>query len=310
MSDHILVVGAGGFVGQHLVRALVRRGERVIAVTRRPVDLGDAGIEHIVGTLDEPEHFLPLVKRSRVVIQLATASTPGSSAGRPLAELDGNLRPTLALLEAMQACPRTGLLYLSSGGSLYAVGPEGRASESTMVDPRSYHGAGKIAAEHFIHAWSSQYGGAAVVLRPSNLYGPGQLECKGFGIVPAGFGKIVRGETLSVWGDGSAVRDYLYIDDFIALCVAAISAPMPAGVRTFNASSGAGTGLDDLFVAMEAVSGKSLHRSYDTARAVDAARIVMDAGRARQVYGWTAETSLHEGLRRTWQWLLSQHRAG
>lgn len=306
MSNHILVLGAGGFVGQHLVRALAQHGERVIAVTRRPTDLDDDSIEQVVGTVDRPEHFLPLVKRSRVVVQLATASTPGSSAGRPLAELDGNLRPTLALLEAMQACPGTSLLYLSSGGSLYAVGPEGRASESTRVDPRSYHGAGKIAAEHFIRAWSSQYDGAAVLLRPSNLYGPGQLERRGFGIVPAGFGKIVRGETLSVWGNGSAVRDYLYIDDFIALCVAVVGAPMSAGVRTVNASSGTGISLDELFVAMEAISGKSLHRSYDIGRVVDAVRIVMDAGYAQRVYGWSAGTSLQEGLGRTWQWFSSQ----
>jgi UDP-glucose 4-epimerase len=97
----------------------------------------------------------------------------------------------------------------------------------------------------------------------------------------------------------------LYIDDFIALCMAAIDAPMPEGVRTFNASSGVGVSLNDLFAAMEAVSGRPLHRSYDVGRAVDAARIVMDASSARQAYGWSASTQLQEGLRRTWHWLTS-----
>jgi UDP-glucose 4-epimerase len=306
VNDSILILGAGGFVGQHLVRALAQRDEHVIAVTRRPVDLGGVNIEQVICELSEPEHFKPLIERSRVVVHVATASTPGSSAGRPLAELNGNLRFTLALLEAMQAAPQTNLLYLSSGGSLYAVGSEESASETAVVDPRSYHGAGKVAAEHFIRAWSSQCGSAATLLRPSNLYGPGQAERRGFGIVPTGFGKIVRGETLSVWGDGSAVRDYLYIDDFIALCLAAVDAPMSEGVRTFNASSGVGVSLNELFVAMEAASGKPLHRSYDVGRAVDASRIVMDSGYALRVYDWSASTSLQEGLRRTWQWFTSQ----
>lgn len=309
MNDHVLVLGAGGFVGQHLVRALAQRGEHVIAVMRRPADLGVANIEQVVDELGDPERFKPLIERSRVVVHLATTSTPGTSEGRPLAELDGNLRYTLGLLEAMQVCPSANLLYLSSGGSLYAIGSEESASEAAVVNPRSYHGAGKIAAEYFIHAWSSQYGGAATLLRPSNLYGPGQAERRGFGIVPAGFGKIARGEVLSVWGDGSTIRDYLYIDDFIALCMAAIDAPMPEGVRTFNASSGIGVSLNDLFATMEAISGRPLHRSYDVGRAVDAARIVMDASGARGAYGWSARTPLREGLRSTWHWLMSKHGA-
>jgi UDP-glucose 4-epimerase len=306
VGNHVLVFGAGGFIGKHLIRALLQRGERVIAVTRQPTDLGKGDIEQVVGKLDQPEHFKPLIERSRMVVHLATASTPGSSAGNPLAELDSNLRPTLALLDAMQACPAKALLYLSSGGSLYSVDRGKSASEITTVDPRSYHGAGKIAAEHFIRAWSGQYDGGAVLLRPSNLYGPGQTERKGFGIVPAGFGSIVRGETLNVWGDGSAVRDYLYINDFIDLCMAVIAAPMTKGVRVFNASSGVGISLNELFAAMEDVSGTSLRRGYDVGRAVDAARVVMDAGRAREAYGWSATTTLREGLRCTWQWFTSQ----
>lgn len=307
MSDQILVLGAGGFAGKRLVRALAQRGEQVIAVTHQPVDFSEGEVEQAVYQPDKPERLAALVKRSSVVVHLASASTPGSSAGRPLAELDGNLRLTLTLLEAMQASPRTNLLYLSSGGCLYKIGAEESASETTIVDPRSYHGAGKIAAEHFIRAWSSQYGGTAVLLRPSNLYGPGQTERKGFGIVPTGFGRIVRGEELHVWGDGSAIRDYLYIDDFIALCMQVLAVPMAKGVCTFNASSGVGVSLNELFGAMEIASGKPLRRSYDVSRAVDAGRIVMNAGRALQTYGWSAATTLPEGLRRTWHWFTSSH---
>lgn len=302
LRDCILIFGAGGFVGSRLARALAARGEKVIAVSRRPMDLCMKNVEVVVGELSQVEHFLPLVRQSRVVIHAASRSTPGSSAGRPLAELQDNLHPLLALLQALQDCPQTDLLYLSSGGSLYTANANELATENSPPHPRSYHGAGKVAAEYFIGAWCTQYGGSATVLRPSNIYGPGQGEREGFGIVPACLGKINRGETLSVWGDGTAVRDYIYIDDFVALCLAVLAEPMPRGVNLYNAASGSGTSLNELFDALEKITGHKLHRAYDTNRAVDATRVVIDANRAKQRYNWDAATSLREGLEKTWQW--------
>jgi UDP-glucose 4-epimerase len=250
---------------------------------------------------------MPLVARSRAVIHLASRSTPGSSAGQALAELNDNLRPTLALLQALQHKPGIELLYLSSGGSLYgpAFGP---SAETAKLDPRSYHGAAKVAAEHFILAWCAQYSGTAIVLRPSNIYGPGQTERAGFGIIPAGFGKIARNEVLTVWGDGSTIRDYLYIDDFIALCMATVASPMPMGVRVLNASTGVGVSLTELFAEMETVAGKPLRRVHEINRKVDAPKIVMNPFLASVHYHWTPTTSLHEGLTRTWNWFSTTRR--
>ena len=301
MDDHILVLGAGGFVGQHLVRALAQRGDKVIAASRRPIRFEEANVQLVIGELSEPADFVPLIARSRAVVHLASRSTPGSSAGNVMAELQNNLRPTLALLQALQDKPETNLLYVSSGGSLYAT-TDDAAAETAQVLPRSYHGAAKIAAEHFISAWCLQYGSAAAIVRPSNIYGPGQTERAGFGIIPTVLGKTMRGEPVTVWGDGSAVRDYLYIEDLVALCMSLLAAPMPAGSCTLNAGSGIGVSLHDLLAAIEAVTGKPLQRHHDASRAVDATRVVMDATLANRRYGWTPTTSLQEGLRRTWDW--------
>jgi UDP-glucose 4-epimerase len=304
MNESILVLGADGFVGRNLVQVLASRGERVLAVSRR--DAVDepplSGVEHVLAITADPSWLLPLIERSRIVVHLASGSTPGSSAGRPMAELHGNLQLTLALLEALQQKPQTRLLYVSSGGSLYQATTDSAVDETATLAPLSYHGAGKVAAEHFISAWCNQYAGAATIVRPSNIYGPGQIERAGFGIVPAGFGHILRGETIIVWGDGSAMRDYLYIDDFVALCTAILDAPMLQGVLTLNASSGIGVNLNQLFAEMETVAKKPLLRSYDSDRVVDAARVVMDAGQAARLYDWTPAITLHEGLKRTWDW--------
>ena len=301
MGDHILILGAGGFVGSRLVQALASQGEPVIAVGRHAFDSAHGQIEIIVSSGRNVQDYLPLLRRCRAVVHVASASTPGSSA-QPLLELEENLRPILALLQALQEFSATPLIYVSSGGSLYAQQPRDKADESAQVLPRSYHGAGKIAAEHFIATWCSQFRASATILRPSNLYGPGQTERKGFGIIPAAFGKIQRNETLQVWGDGSAQRDYLYIDDFIQLCVAALDRTQTNGFRVVNACSGVSVSLNKLFAIIEQVTGKPLSRNYNDSRTVDVPRVHMQAIRARELYGWTAGISLQQGLANAWQW--------
>jgi UDP-glucose 4-epimerase len=305
MSDRILVLGAGGFIGQHLVRALARRGESVIAASRSKVDFDLPNVETVIAELREPKDFAPLVARSRAVAYLASTSTPGTSVARPLHELADNLQPMAGLLHVLQDHSGVDLLYLSSGGSLYTSTGDIAANEATRVQPRSYHGASKIAAEYFISAWCNQYSGRATILRPSNVYGPGQFERAGFGIVPAALGKIKRDEILHIWGDGSAVRDYLYIDDLVELITTILARQMSVGAHIVNACSGMGVSLNELFAAMEAVTGRPLRRSYEVGRAVDAARVVMDPALARHEYGCSPATLLHEGLERTWAWLNS-----
>jgi UDP-glucose 4-epimerase len=308
MSDRILVLGAGGFVGQHLVRALARQGELVIAVSRSNINFNLPNVETVIAELRKPEDFAPLIARSRTVAHLASTSTPGTSAARPLHELVDNLQPMAGLLQILQDHSGVDLLYLSSGGSLYTSTGDIAANEATRVQPRSYHGAGKIAAEYFISAWCNQYSSTATILRPSNVYGPGQPERAGFGIVPTALGKIQRNETLQVWGDGSAVRDYLYIDDLVRLITAILTRPMPSGARVINACSGVGISLNELFAALREVTGTALRCRYETSRSVDASHVVMDPTLAKREYDFSAATPLHEGLKRTWSWLNSTTR--
>ena len=301
MNDAVLVLGAGGFVGNRLLSALVARGHSVIAASRRAFQ-SPSTVECQVGDFHDARDFAACLPRCRGVVPAAAAPPPGSSAACPLKELEDNLRPTLALLEALQDFPAIHLVYLSSGGTLYDEVPARSADERAPVVPRSYHGAGKLAAEAFVAAWSRQYRAGATVLRPSNLYGPGQVGRPGFGVIPAALGKLSQGETLHVWGDGNARRDYLYIDDFVALCLAVLDAPPPTEPRIINACSGESLSLNELFAALERVTGRQLARVYDTSRPVDVPAVSMRAERARQLLGWSAATTLEEGLGRTWAW--------
>jgi len=304
MNDSVLVLGANGFIGRRLVHALSAEGYRVVAVTRTPLP-PQKGVDLYFGQLREADEFLRALEGCGTLVHAASASTPGSTGGRPLSELHGNLTPSLAMLEALQQRPDIKLLYLSSAGTLYEdhMGPP--ATERTPIAPRSYHGAGKAAAEHFIHARHAQGYGTATIVRPTNVYGPEQQLRANFGIIPTCFAKMMHGEPLTVWGDGSVTRDYLYVDDLVDLCLKIVQKPSERSLTTVNASSGESISLNDLFEELEAVAGMPLLRSYDSQRLLDARHISVSSELALSLYGWRASTPLREGLRNTWTWLNS-----
>lgn len=302
MSHSVAILGAGGFIGRHLAETLAGSGIPVIAATRHAETFRHPGISTAVAAFDRQADFLPLLASSSTVIHAASISTPGSSAAQP--QLDGNLRTTLALVEALQTSPGKRLLYLSSGGTLYGE-RDRQAREDDPLRPRSYHGAGKAAAEHFVHAWAMQFNGTAVVLRPSNVYGPGQQPRPGFGIIPAAFNSAVRDEPLTVWGARST-RDYLYVGDLVSLCQAVLGQTLAPGMHTFNASSGEGIMLDSLLDAIDRTTMRPLKRDYRPQRKVDMGHIVPDSAAARAEFGWHPDTSLEHGLQLTWSWFKSQ----
>lgn len=301
-GKHILVIGAGGFVGRHLVHRLSARGDSVVAASRGPIAWQDARVKGVPGNWAEPEDFAPWIADCRAVLHVASGSIPGNSPGGATGEVRSNLYPTVALLQALQQHPEVPLVYVSSGGSIYASSDGAASDENSRLAPRSYHGAAKVAAEAFIQAWCHQWPTRAVVLRPSNIYGPGQHERRGFGVIPAAFGAASRGETVAIWGDGSTLRDYLFVDDFVELCMCAMDTP-PAGLQIVNAASGVSTRLIDLLDLVEEVCGNPLQRRYEADRAVDASAIRMDTSLATKLFDWRAKTALKEGLGRTWAWL-------
>lgn len=306
MNQSVLILGGGGFIGSALSLALAKAGKSVTVLSRTACGQEHHNIRNVTGTFNVPANFEPWLTDCQSIVHLASSSTPGSSAGRPLSELEDNLRITLALLEALQSHPHCNLLFSSSGGTLYGDNEITPATEQSNLRPYSYHGAGKAAAEHFISSWAMQFATAATILRPSNVYGPGQAARKGFGIIPAAFNKVIEDKPLEIWGDGSAVRDYLYIDDFVQLCFAIIDKPMSKGTITLNAGSGIGTRLDELLSQIESVTGKTLRKILLNKRQVDISRIIIDSSKACELYDWKPRTSLADGLKSTWGWWKNQ----
>jgi UDP-glucose 4-epimerase len=281
-QDGILLLGGEGFIGSALAQRLQQE--------KRPV--------HIVGR-DNDDHLAQLLPQCSTVIHLASATTPGSSAGQASLEL-GNLALTLRLLDLLRAQPQTHLIFFSSGGTVYGNPPSLPVAEDCPLAPLSNHGAGKAAQESFCQALRAQ-GHAVTIVRPSNAYGPGQSMKSGFGLVRTLLEHARLGTAMEIWGDGENVRDYIYIDDIVEATLRLIDQPQDGGI--YNLGCGLGYSINQVKDVVEQVCGRTLHVTYRPARGMDVRSVVLDNTRLSARLGWQPAVGLADGVARTWEWL-------
>lgn len=296
-GQDVLLLG-GGFIGSALARQLSAAGRTVHVLTRRPASAEFPQVHWHLGDMQDRPLLEQLLSASGTVIHLASETTPGASARNPLQEA-GNLLPTLTLLDTLQKFPDKHLVYFSSGGTLYGNPAQLPVTEKASLAPLSFYGAGKAAQEMFLQAFRAQ-GRAVTIMRPANAYGPGQPLKAGFGLVRTVLEKIRSGQPIEVWGDGEAVRDFVYVDDVAAACVLFVDRPDDSG--TYNVGSGEGCSINALIRLAGEVAERTPQVIYRAARRSDVAKVVLDVSRLRAT-GWAPLTGLAEGLARTLRWL-------
>lgn len=305
MSGGILVIGAGGFVGTALSARLLQEGETVHRLQRTPAPSSGPNDRVHIASLDDAELLHAILPACDRVVHLASSSTPASTANAPVLEAELNLMPTLRLLELLREHPQARLVFASSGGTLYGNPGLDSASEGVPLETLSCHGAGKLAAEAFLQAFHHQTGRDVTVLRPSNLYGPGQALRSGFGLIRNMLEHARRGSALQIWGDGESVRDFLYIDDMVEACIRVLRG-QTGGWRVFNVGAGVGHSVNEIRTLVEAVTGVTIPAVRHPARAGDVRRIVLDSRKLQDACGWRPSVTLLQGVERTWHWLKDQ----
>lgn len=297
-TKSILLVGGSGFVGQALAASLVADGRDVHVLSRRPPQSFPTGVMVHVGDQGDPHVMHPLLVKCSEIVHLASATTPGDTVWSPRVEAERTLMPGLHFLECLQDFPESRVLFVSSGGTLY--GDVNGATEAALPAPKSYYGAGKLALESFFAVLGQRRSGPVTILRPSNIYGPAQELKPGFGIIRTLFERARYGGEVTLWGDGSAVRDYLYIEDMVTACRQALNGPP----GTYNLGAGVGTSVIDLIEQVEQVTKRKLTIKRLPARASDVRHIVLDISQAKIMLDWQPVVSLPEGLERSWASLL------
>lgn len=306
-ARRVLLIGGSGFIGRALGRRLAALGREVHVLSRHAEPGIRDGISFHRGSQADADAVAPLLARCDAVVHLASTTTPGRSARAPGLEMHENLVPLAGLLETLAAAGSRRILYLSSGGAIYGNPQVLPVAEDHPPQPLSWHAAGKVAAEEFLRTHARQASGTTLaILRPANVYGPGQALQTGFGIVRTLLERAREGGSIELWGDGSQVRDFLYIDDLVEACVRLLDLPAVSG--TYNVGSGTGTSLLELVRLVERITGRPIPITFHPERGIDVAGIWLDSSRLHAAAGWQAATPLEAGLRLAWH-ALSQEAA-
>lgn len=301
----IVVVGGSGFIGRHFVRAAASAGHDVCVVSRSS---GDAhadlpSIRMIGGGIEALAANPQELTAVDAVLHFASTSIPASSNADPVADIRGNLIPSLMLLDAMREVGCKRIIYLSSGGAIYGRPSQSPIPEDHPQRPISSYGVVKGALERYLGMYSDLYGFRAAIVRPANPFGPGQDQSGQIGVISAMLGAARSGERPVVYGDGSTVRDFLYIDD---LCDLLLTILEREATGTYNCGSGIGASIAEVMTIVERISGHRFHPYHLPARAFDPPAIVLDISRARAEFGWSPQMSLEGGIARTWRWMQDQ----
>lgn len=302
----ILVLGGCGFIGSHIVDALLGEGHDVSIMDRSPlrVDCAWTGVKHFQGDLGEVDVLGRALDGVDVVYHLVSTTFPSTSNLDPVGDIEGNLISTVRLLDLMRAAGCRRIVYFSSGGTVYGDPDAVPVVESSALKPICSYGVVKVAIEHYLFMYQRLYGLEPVVLRASNPYGPRQGKTGLQGLIGTVLNRLRIGEPVTVWGDGQTVRDYIFVTDLARLAVAAGSSGASTGV--YNAGSGQGYSVNELLLLASKVAGRPVSLDRQKARDFDVSRIILDISAARSAFDWNPLVELEVGVTKSWEYLLSQ----
>jgi UDP-glucose 4-epimerase len=302
VSNSILLIGAG-FAGRAILPHLAKLYDNVHVISRSKCYFNDYKNIHIyVGQLDDEKLLNKLLPVCNTILYYAWDSTPGKTALKPQFEFNANLIPLVRFLEILQHYSNRHLFFLSSGGTVYGNTASKATTEDQPFHPRSYYAASKISSEAFITAFGRQTDNQITILRPSNFYGIGQPYIKGFGLIRTVFEHLLKNTPVEIWGDGTAKRDYLYIEDFVSANLLLLNQDPISNVQIFNVSSSCNASINKICESIENISGRHINKIYKPTRSVDLFNISIDSNQLRSL-GWAPSTDLTKGLTYMWEWL-------
>ncbi|HWH37052.1 MAG TPA: SDR family oxidoreductase [Candidatus Limnocylindrales bacterium] len=327
MAEKWLVTGAAGFIGSHLVEALLRVGEEVVGLdnfaTGKRENVDDVlssltghqrdRFRLIDGDIRDPDDCRRACAGvTRVLHQAAIGSVP-RSIDDPLTTNEVNVTGHLNMMVAARGARVSSFVYASSS-AVYGDSPTSPKKEGDEGRPISPYAASKRANEDYAAAFAAVYGMNVIGLRYFNVYGPRQDPAGQYAaVIPRWIGRLLAGQRCQIFGDGSTSRDLTYVGDVVAANLAAATSDAPSGV--YNVAYGSATDLNELYrllrSAVEATTGRpevaALEPIYAPFRTGDVLRSLADTSRARAEFGFDPRVEIGTGLLQTVGWFAAQN---
>ncbi len=296
-----VVVGGAGFLGSNLANKLMEKGESVLIFDRETADysrlrpLHKAQLKIVMGNFSVSYPFTQLLEPGDVVYHLICSTNPGLSNKDMICEIQENVLPTVALLDACAAKKINKIVFLSSGGTVYGQTTLKPFRETDSTNPISSYGVQKLTIEKYLKIFNHISMLDYRIVRLSNPYGPFQNPQSGLGAVTAFTYRVLNGEAVTIYGDGNITRDYIYVSDAIEGILRI--AKYDGGEKLFNLGSGKGITLTDVLQTVEKALGRKADVRYLTARNVDVPYNVLDISKYRQIADDIHPTPLEDGIR-------------
>ncbi len=306
MAD-VLVIGGNGFIGSHLVDTLSAAGHRVSVFDMFPNGRPRwraEGVEMINGNFLNEGDLSNAVSGRDVVVHLLSTTDPASAELDPTLDIRTNILGSVSLFEMCVDAGVQRVYFASSGGAIYGDQRATFFNEESRTLPVSPYAIGKLTIENYLRFFSKKFGLESTTFRISNPFGTRQNPHKRQGIIPIFLNHILRGEPITVMGDGSMVRDYIYVKDLAMILSTVISRGASEGV--YNVGSGVATSVMDIVDAIESATGERPEIHWTPVPATYVDHVSLDTSRLTQEFGRFELTPLREGIARTWEEIREQ----
>ena len=298
----ILVTGGAGFIGSHLVERLLAAGHSVrvldnLSTGKRENLPPHPALDIQIGDIRDLGAVQTAVRGVTAVYHLAAVASVQASIDDPVGTHGANLVGTLYLLEAGRHAGVTRFIYASSA-AVYGDTTQLPIAESVALRPLSPYAADKLAGEHYLHFYAAKYGLRPTAFRFFNIYGPRQDPSSPYsGVISIFVNRARAGLPVTIFGDGSQTRDFVYVGDLVEVLYAALDNASMTG-QTMNVGRGIECTLLELLAKLEVVLGKPIERKHDAPRIGDIAKSRADVRKLQALLGWVPQTDLQVGLAR------------
>lgn len=294
----ILVLGGNGFLGRNLCAYLAEKGEKVYSFDMSLPEVRDERIEYITGDFFDDYTLESVVKDKDVIYHAICTLNPGNSNDKCIVGYERDFVQTAKLCYYIKDT-ECRMIFFSSGGTVYGNQEIQPIYEDAVPVPINHYGNLKLCIENTIRTFNFQMKKNMLVARISNPYGPGQDYHKGVGFIDAAIKRTLSGETIEIWGDGTVVRDYIYIDDLCKMLYALID--YHGNIEVFNLSSNTGVSQNDIVEILRKLV-PDVKVTYKPGRSVDAKKIILDNERIHSICNIDMVT-IEEGIKRYYDYV-------